>query len=171
MNKIEEIFKSWRISFNPNDSQMDIASKRIEICDSCEFKERIHVGPLDIVTRCKVCGCALKAKMFTPLTYKDPGGTCPHQKWAEVEQEWLDNKEEEDTFLIPDGLEYYESTDGITYHFVILPHIGTNINIKCMSSWNIIIKTERTNLPHPLILKKEEDVDFVFENGKWIYQD
>ena len=97
MNKIEEIFTAWKISFNPNDAQSDIAAKRIEICDVCEFKEMVALGPVEIFTRCKVCGCALKAKMFTPITYRDPGGSCPHGKWAEVEKEWLDKK---DSYLI-----------------------------------------------------------------------
>lgn len=92
MNKIEEIFQSWRISFNPTDAQADIAQKRIEICDVCEFKEHVTLGPVDFFTRCKVCGCALKGKIFTPLTYRDQGGSCPHNKWREVEDEWLNNK-------------------------------------------------------------------------------
>lgn len=92
MNKLEEIFKAWRIAFNPDDAQADLASKRIEICESCEFKERIELGPIEIITRCKVCGCALKGKIYTPVTYLDQGGSCPHSKWKDVEQEWLDKK-------------------------------------------------------------------------------
>ena len=103
MNKIEEIFKAWRISFNPNEEQSDIAAKRIEICDACEFKDVVEVGPLEIFTRCKVCGCALKAKMFTPATYRDPGGSCPHGKWMEVEKIWLEQKEQR--LLTPEPVE------------------------------------------------------------------
>ena len=91
MNKIEEIFKSWRISFNPNDEQSDLASKRIEICDGCEHKEMLNIGEIDIFARCNLCGCALKAKIFTPKTYQDVGGTCPIQKWTEVEKAHLDS--------------------------------------------------------------------------------
>lgn len=92
MNKIEEIFKAWRISFNPNDAQADLAAKRIQICDACEFKSSGLVGPNDIFTRCTICGCSLKGKIYTPKTYKDEGGSCPKEKWKNVEEEWLKNK-------------------------------------------------------------------------------
>jgi len=91
MNKIEEIFKSFRISFNPNDAQADLAAKRIQICDTCEFKSITEIGPVLVIARCSVCGCVLKGKIFTPLTYKT-GGSCPKQKWIEIEDEWLGQK-------------------------------------------------------------------------------
>ena len=37
MNKIEEIFKAWKISFNANDIQAELAAKRMQICDGCEY--------------------------------------------------------------------------------------------------------------------------------------
>jgi len=92
MNKIEEIFKSWRISFNPDDDQVELAKGRIEICDSCEFKEEAGDNILRF-TRCTVCGCVLKGKIYTPKTYLDEGGSCPKEKWKDVEDEWLKNKE------------------------------------------------------------------------------
>jgi hypothetical protein len=95
MNKIEEIFKSWKISLNPNDEQNELASKRIEICDECEYKTETEIESLDILTRCSVCGCSLKAKIFSPKTYLNNGGSCPKGKWALVEEEWLKNKEKE----------------------------------------------------------------------------
>jgi len=75
MNKIEEIFKSWNISFNPDFKQNEMASKRIEICNSCEHKIR-QIG----INRCSVCGCALKAKIFSPVK-----GACPKGKWDEID--------------------------------------------------------------------------------------
>lgn len=92
MNKLEEIFRAWKISFNPNDAQADLAAKRIEICDVCEFKDAIPIGPNINVYRCSVCGCALKGKIYTPVTHKDGGG-CPKGKWNDVEDEYLKNKE------------------------------------------------------------------------------
>lgn len=71
MNKIEEIFKAWNISFNPDDKQAEIASKRIQTCNSCEYKTST-LG----VNRCSICGCALKAKVFSPVK-----GACPKGKW------------------------------------------------------------------------------------------
>lgn len=93
MNKVEEIFKSWMISFSPDDAQADIAAKRIEICDSCEFKTLTPIGPFLNIARCSICGCALKAKIFTPVTYKDPGGSCPKGFWEIVETPYLLEKE------------------------------------------------------------------------------
>lgn len=90
-NKIEEIFTAWKISFNPNDAQADLAAKRIQICDSCEFKDVVET-PVVKITRCSICGCALKGKIYTARTYMDEGGSCPKQKWREVEKEWLEKK-------------------------------------------------------------------------------
>lgn len=176
-DKIEEIFKSWRIAFNPNDAQADLASKRIQICNECEFKDTITVANIGLLTRCKVCGCALKGKIFTYHTYKDQGGSCPHGKWTEVEKEWLENRrelslttEDLDSIKLEDNTTYYESYDGIQYQYILLPEIGTNITIKCMSTWNIIIKTKYTDLPDMMVLKRNDMVNFVFEDGKWIWQ-
>jgi prolyl 4-hydroxylase len=82
MNKIEEIFKSWNIAFNPNDEQTEIASKRIEICNSCEFKVQ-NLG----INRCSVCGCALKAKVFSPIK-----GACPKGKWNIIDNVMENNR-------------------------------------------------------------------------------
>jgi hypothetical protein len=92
MNKVEEIFKSWMISFDPSQEQADLAIKRIEICDACEFRVLTPIGPFFNIAKCSVCGCSLKQKIFTPITYKDPGGSCPHSKWSFVEDEWLNSK-------------------------------------------------------------------------------
>lgn len=84
MNKIEEIFRSFSIAFDPNAEQAELASKRIEICNDCEFKDIITVSFIN-VARCTVCGCALKAKIFTPKTHLDEGGSCPKGKWSTIE--------------------------------------------------------------------------------------
>jgi hypothetical protein len=71
MNKIQEIFKSWNIAFNPDDKQSKLASNRIEICNKCEHK-KTNLG----INTCEVCSCALKAKVFSPVI-----GACPEGKW------------------------------------------------------------------------------------------
>lgn len=88
VNKLEEIFKAWRISFNPELRQSKLAAKRIEICNSCEFKAVTELFNKEIYVRCSVCGCALKAKIFTSNTFKD-GGSCPKNKWQNVEEQFL----------------------------------------------------------------------------------
>jgi hypothetical protein len=77
MNKIEEIFKAWGIMFNPNDSQTELAGIRMKICDVCEYKK---TNP---IIHCGECGCALKAKVYTPVI-----GGCPKGKWTAAEMEW-----------------------------------------------------------------------------------
>jgi hypothetical protein len=87
LNKTKEIFEAWAISFNPDDTQAELASQRIEICDVCEHKA------LEPYIRCDQCGCALKAKIYTPRTYKDSGGSCPKNKWKDVEDIYLKTKD------------------------------------------------------------------------------
>jgi hypothetical protein len=84
MNKLEEIFKAWGIMFNPNDAQTELAGKRMEICDNCESK---RTSP---IIHCGECGCALKAKIYSPKI-----NACPRGKWVAVEMEWTNkfNKE------------------------------------------------------------------------------
>ena len=78
MNKVQEILKAWNISFNPNDAQAQLATERLSVCDSCEFK----VSNLGI-KRCSVCGCALKGKVFSPVK-----GACPKGKWDEIDDKY-----------------------------------------------------------------------------------
>ena len=84
MNKITEIFKAWGIMFNPNDEQSELAGKRMEICDSCDSK---RTNP---IIHCNECGCALKAKVYSPKI-----GACPRGKWIAVEMEWENKRNKE----------------------------------------------------------------------------
>jgi hypothetical protein len=90
MNKIEEIFTSWRISFDPNQEQADLAKERIQICEGCEHKENVTLGSFDIFTRCNLCGCALRGKIFTPVL-----NACPDGRWSEIEEKWLEKNNDE----------------------------------------------------------------------------
>ena len=77
MNKIQEIFKAWKISYNPNDLESGLAIKLMEICDTCDSKKDkpyIHCGE---------CGCVLNKKIYTPKI-----GACPRGKWVAVEMEF-----------------------------------------------------------------------------------
>lgn len=76
MNKIQEILSAWGISFNPNEGQAKRAAERIKICNSCDHKDT-KLG----VNRCKVCGCALRAKIFSPIE-----GACPEKKWDGIDK-------------------------------------------------------------------------------------
>jgi hypothetical protein len=78
MAKVKEIFSAWGIMFNPNDAQAELATERIQICNMCENKRN------EPVIHCGMCGCALKAKVFSPVN-----GACPAGKWAEVDDKFL----------------------------------------------------------------------------------
>ena len=94
MNKIEEIFKAFSIAFDPNAEQAELASKRIEICDACEFKNIINISFVNVAI-CTVCGCMLKAKIFTPVLHNDDDGvkSCPKSFWDNIENQYFLEKE------------------------------------------------------------------------------
>jgi hypothetical protein len=81
MNKIEEIFKAWGVMFNPNDLQSELAGARMEICDECDSKKTKPI------IHCGECGCALKAKVYSPKI-----GACPRGKWIAVEMAFENKK-------------------------------------------------------------------------------
>ncbi len=81
MNKLVEIFKAWGIAFNPDDRQAELAGKRMETCDSCSNKKTVPV------IHCGLCGCALKAKIYSPV--KD---ACPAGKWKQIDEEYFQAK-------------------------------------------------------------------------------
>lgn len=81
ISKVSEIFSAWGIMFNPNDEQAELATERIQICNACEHKK---TEPL---IHCGLCGCALKAKVFSPVK-----GACPANKWDEVDNKHLNNQ-------------------------------------------------------------------------------
>ena len=78
MNKIVEIFKAWGIAFNPDDRQVDLEAKRMEVCDGCENK---RTSP---VIHCAHCGCGLKGKIYSPVN-----GACPVGKWNKIDNEYF----------------------------------------------------------------------------------
>ena len=80
---MEEIFKFWGIDYNPNDTRNELASKRIEVCNSCPNKKEID-GVRNV---CSLCGCMLKTKVFTQEM-----GQCPADKWNDVEQQLVKYK-------------------------------------------------------------------------------
>jgi hypothetical protein len=81
MNKIEEIFKAWQISYNPTSLQGELAIKRMEICDTCDYKRN------NPVIHCGECGCLLSKKIYTPVI-----GGCPKGKWVAVEMDFESKK-------------------------------------------------------------------------------
>lgn len=79
MNKFEEIFKAWGIMFNPSNPQNELAYERIQVCNGCPNKKTNTIG----VNTCGLCGCVLKAKVFSPVF-----DACPDHRWLEVEEKY-----------------------------------------------------------------------------------
>ena len=86
MNKVIEIFKAWGIAFNPTHEQAGLASKRVEVCNDCEFKKDTPI------IHCGACGCALRAKIYSPIQ-----GACPKGFWNDIDKEFFDNKKHYDS--------------------------------------------------------------------------
>jgi hypothetical protein len=66
-----KIAKSWIISTNPTPDQEEIANKRIEICNGCDYKK------YSFFYYCDKCGCPLKGKIYSP----NGPSECPAGKW------------------------------------------------------------------------------------------
>lgn len=79
MNKVEEIFKSFSIAFDPNEEQAALAAERIKVCNDCEHKD-IKIG----ISRCGMCGCLIKVKIFSPAE-----NSCPAGKWEDIDKQFL----------------------------------------------------------------------------------
>ena len=80
---IREIIEAWMIAGNPTKIQEEIAEKRLEICEKCEFKKEI-IKSIKISNICSECGCPIHKKVFT--NSYDP---CPVHKWSEIDQPYF----------------------------------------------------------------------------------
>ena len=85
----KEIAGAWYNKFLHTDAQKELADKRFEICLSCPSRVDGIKGK-EWAMRCNECGCPLKAKVYTDNTYLDADGSCPLNKWKELEMEWLE---------------------------------------------------------------------------------
>ena len=71
--KIKEIIESYARMVNPTEEQKEVAEIRLKTCMGCEFWGENAAG----IQYCKRCGCATKAKVFSPRGLK----ACPENKW------------------------------------------------------------------------------------------
>lgn len=83
MNRVEEIFKAWRTAFNPSEAEKQLAALRMEICNSCEHKQKLGI------VRCGLCGCPLHGKVHSPVQ-----NACPAGKWGKVDKEFFESNYE-----------------------------------------------------------------------------
>ena len=84
----KEITGAWYNKFVHTDAMKELADNRLAICLECPFKlEGIKGFPFRL--RCGKCGCPLKAKVYTDKTYLHEDGSCPINKWKDIEIEHL----------------------------------------------------------------------------------
>ena len=72
--KIKEIVQSYATMIKPTEEQKALAEIRLDTCMKCEFWAKNATG----IEYCSKCGCALKAKIFTPRGLE----ACPEKKWT-----------------------------------------------------------------------------------------
>ena len=85
-NKISKIATAWIAAANPTPSQKELAEKRYEICNGCEYR-KVITKKLKIGEVCGECGCFLSKKIFT-----QEFDACPKHYWLEVEKEHFKTK-------------------------------------------------------------------------------
>jgi hypothetical protein len=73
MNKIKEIVLAYAAAINPTEEQKQVAEVRLATCMGCEQWGESALG----IAYCKMCGCATKGKVFTPVGMQG----CPLNKW------------------------------------------------------------------------------------------
>jgi hypothetical protein len=86
----KEISKAWFNTMVHSPLQKTLADNRFNICLECPSKQEIFKNK-QWSLKCGECGCPLKAKVYTDYTYKDKKGSCPLNKWKDVEDEYLKN--------------------------------------------------------------------------------
>lgn len=94
----KEISRAWFNSVVHTQIQKKLADSRFDICLDCPSKKEILKGK-EWSLKCNECGCPLKAKIYTPKTYLNEGGSCPLNKWKEVEDIYLNQMKSKKTLL------------------------------------------------------------------------
>jgi len=73
-----KILEAYRIKISPTPEQKELALKRLDICNGCEF---LKGSVEDNFAKCGACGCFIHGKIFT-----NKGDECPKGKWSEVDK-------------------------------------------------------------------------------------
>jgi hypothetical protein len=68
-----EIAVAWKRAANPTEEQQLIAEQRMNICDTCEFKQFVEKR---MYFKCSACGCPIQKKVYSPKER-----SCPKDKW------------------------------------------------------------------------------------------
>ena len=86
----KEISQAWYNKIIHSNELKNLADKRLDICLMCPSKKEIlNIKGTEWALQCGECGCLLKGKVYTPNTHIHPKGSCPLNKWKEIEDEYL----------------------------------------------------------------------------------
>jgi hypothetical protein len=80
----KEIFDAWVISKNPTELQKSMANDRLDVCKTCEYRKETLKGH-KWSTICKLCGCPLSKKVFSPMF-----NPCPKRKWEDIDSKYIE---------------------------------------------------------------------------------
>jgi hypothetical protein len=94
----KEIASSWFNKLKHNPKQKVLADKRFDICLECPSKKEV-IKNQEWSLICDECGCPLKAKVYTPKTYLHKDGSCPLNKWVEIEKKYIEDLRSNKTLL------------------------------------------------------------------------
>lgn len=86
---LKEIFNAWYNVIDHTPEQKELADKRFAVCLECPSRKEIFEGK-QWSLKCGECGCPLSAKVYTKMTYLNRNGSCPLNKWKEIEIEHLE---------------------------------------------------------------------------------
>jgi len=131
---MEEIFKAWGIQYDPNDEKNELASKRIEVCNTCPNKKEVD----GIRNVCSLCGCMLKSKVFTTEM-----GQCPDDRWNEVESQFIKYKTKKNLRFVSaqPAIPYYTwQVEVMLNNFVEMGVNLNNVDIVCWKENGVIPK-------------------------------
>ena len=79
MSFVKEV-NDWVSSHNPNPKQVELATNRASVCETCEFRVENEDTELKGDYRCGSCGCVL-----IQLAFKFHKNACQEGKWDEVD--------------------------------------------------------------------------------------
>ncbi|NBU82866.1 MAG: hypothetical protein EBS55_14600, partial [Flavobacteriaceae bacterium] len=129
---MEEIFKAWGIQYDPNDERNELASKRIEVCNTCPNKKEVD-GVRNV---CSLCGCMLKSKVFTTEM-----GQCPDDRWNEVESQFIKYKTKKNLRFVSaqPAIPYYTwQVEVMLNNFIEMGINLNNVDIVCWKENGVI---------------------------------
>ena len=79
MSFIKEV-EDWITSHNPSPKQIELATNRAEVCETCEFRVENEETEVKADYKCGSCGCAL-----IHLAFKFHKNACQEKKWDDVD--------------------------------------------------------------------------------------